>query len=422
MSERFDLIVIGGGVIGCAIAEWARRMVGDQSVATVPGLDRRRFPRIALVDAGDRPGSGATWAAAGGIAPHSDDVSGNDHLAAMAVRGRELYDDWIPALEAESGVAVPFHTGGLLRVALGPDEMEQMESEAVAGWRKHDMEHVQRTRREMRKLVPGLSAAVVRGYHLPQEACLDPRRLLAALEAVLAADEGVELRADVHVSGLTSRPDGVAIGLGTGDGMVGDRVVVAAGLASGKLLPELEGDSMLPVKGQLVEFEVPGAVGYPFDAQLYAKVERSQPSGQPVDDPDGGETDRYHSAFLVPRHDGRVVAGVTYEDGLDDLAPSETAHKAILDGVRALLPATSRAWRETGRWCGVRPATKDGLPIIGPMPHDGRIIAATGHFGLGLTLAPATAELVCALLTEDSPELPADAVAFSPARFVPAAG
>jgi glycine oxidase len=420
MSEPFDLIVVGGGVIGCAIAEWARRVVGDQADPGVPARERRRFPSIALVDAGDRPGSGATCAAAGGIAPHSDDVSGNDSLAVMAVRGRELYTHWLPALEAEARVTVPFHTGGLLRVALGPDEMEQLERDAVSRWREHGMEHISFTLEEMRERVPGLSGDVVGGYHLPQEACLDPRLLLAALEAVLVADEHVDLRTNVSVTGLDSQAGGVVVELGTGDELVGKRVVVAAGLASGKLLPELADDSMVPVKGQIVEFEVPGADGYPFDAQLYTKIKQVEPSGEIPAQPDGVEAAQYHSAFLVPRVDGHVVAGVTYEYGLDDDELTDPAYEAIVDGVRALLPE-AKDWRVSDRWSGVRPATRDGLPIIGPLPDDERIIAATGHFGLGLTLAPATAELVCALLTADSPELPADAVAFSPARFAAAA-
>ncbi|WP_322751165.1 MULTISPECIES: NAD(P)/FAD-dependent oxidoreductase, partial [unclassified Frankia] len=105
--------------------------------------------------------------------------------------------------------------------------------------------------------------------------------------------------------------------------------------------------------------------------------------------------------------------------GIPDSIPSRAGYESVLAGVTALVP-TARSWTVQRHWSGVRPATVDQHPIIGPVTEDARVIAATGHFGLGVTLAPATAELVCSLLDgRDLTIEQQDALDFcKPARFI----
>jgi glycine oxidase len=363
LSTRFDLVIVGGGVIGCAIAYRARRL----------------FNRIAIVDAGRSLGSGASSAAIGGIAPHSDDVCGPE-LGVLAELSRELYPAWLQEIAADTGYTVPLHTGGLVRVALSADEMDRLENDTVPRWRARGFAFAACSQSRLRVLAPGLSPRALGGYLLPREACLDPALLLSALISGLEDSERLTIRCGTTVDLVRAGRDGVVVGLRGGERLVGDRVVLAAGLGSGRLLPGHSVDPMRPVKGQAIEFEVPGAADYPLDVQLYAAV-------------GGGIGD----AFLLPRSDGRVVAGVTYEYGDEYNVPTREGYESVLAGANELFPET-RGWTIRRQWCGIRPATVDGLPIIGPLEADPRVVVATGHFGLGVTLAPVTAELVCSML------------------------
>jgi glycine oxidase len=122
---------------------------------------------------------------------------------------------------------------------------------------------------------------------------------------------------------------------------------------------------------------------------------------------------RSERAYLVPRLDGRLVAGSTLENvGFVKQVTSEGIHK-ILEGVRELVPALQDA-EIIETWAGLRPGTSDGLPIIGITQMNGLLIA-TGHYRNGVLLAPATAAIIRDLIVEGKTGM--NIAAYSPLRF-----
>ncbi|WP_131746092.1 FAD-dependent oxidoreductase [Frankia sp. Cppng1_Ct_nod] len=365
MSRQFDLVVVGGGIIGCAVAYQARSL----------------FERIAIVDQARSLGAMASSAAIGGITPQSDDICGTS-LSLLADQSRALYPAWLREIENEAAVSIPLHTAGLLQVALSGAELDRLGCVLVPEWISHGFEVVPCSPDDLQDMEPLLTRRAKGAFLLPREASLEPTRLLSALDSVLRRDARVTVLTGATVEEMRSTQNNIMISIKNGKTLSCHHAVLAAGLGSGRLLPARNVDPMFPVKGQAMEFQVPGAVGYPLRFQLYAKVAAKEGT---------------KSSYLVPRGDGRVAAGVTYEYGTSDSIPSRAGYESVLTGVTALVPA-ARSWPIQRHWSGVRPATLDERPIIGPVTEDARVIAATGHFGLGVTLAPATAELVCSLL------------------------
>lgn len=204
-------------------------------------------------------------------------------------------------------------------------------------------------------------AFVVAGDH-----SVDNRALVHGLRAACRA-AGVELRAEPV-------PDLAGLEAGT--------VVLAAGAASGRLLPEL---GVRPVKGQLLHLR-----------------------GEPL----LTRTIRGADAYLVPRGDGRLVVGATVEEKGDDMRATAGGVYELLRAAYELVPGvTELAFTEAV--VGLRPATADNAPVIGRW--DDRLIVATGHYRNGILLAPVTADLVVELL--GSGQVPALGAPFSPGRF-----
>ncbi len=217
---------------------------------------------------------------------------------------------------------------------------------------------------------------------LPGEGALEPRVLMSALREVLRRNPRIEVVARARVQAVTPGAGGVEVLLEGGGVVRGDRCVVAAGAWSSELVPTRPG-GQFPVRGQAAELVVPGGGGYPLRHHVYCKVALD---------------DTTVSSYVVPRHDGRVVVGVTYDQGRWDEEPEDHATERLLAALRLVVPA-SRDWRLTGSWAGIRPGTADGYPLVGNADADGRVVMATGHFGVGITLAPITAALVRSILS-----------------------
>ncbi|ETK32341.1 NAD(P)/FAD-dependent oxidoreductase [Microbispora sp. ATCC PTA-5024] len=364
MPDTCDVAIIGGGVVGCAVAH---RLAADGR-------------SVVLVESGPRLGLGASDAAMGGITPQSE-PSCLGPLGAVAGRSRELYPAWLDELAAASGVVVPLLDGGDIQVALDEAEMERLETEVLPVWTNSPFAVERLTAADARGLEPLLSESVAGGFLLPDELALDPRDLLAALAATLEANPAVRVLTGTRATAVTSGPRGARAYLDGGDRVSAGFVVVAAGLLSRELLPGLR-DHLLPIKGMAYDARVPEARSYPLRHHVYAEFSE-----------DGVE----HSPYLVPRHDGRVAIGVTYEIGAEDLTVTGAGLAEIRRGLEALMPAAV-SWPVERRWAGLRPATTDRIPIIGPVDANGYVLAATGHGGLGITLAPVTADLVAALV------------------------
>jgi glycine oxidase len=338
--DRDRIVVVGGGLLGCATAlELARR---GRSVEVV---------ERAIV------GAEASSAAAGILAPRME-AHGREPLRSLGLQSLGMYPGWVASLEAD----VSLVRTGLLRVVRAGAAFAAPDPEAV--WL--DVEAA-------RAIEPGLGPDVVGAWHLPEEACLDPRKLVAAVQ-LSAMAAGVRFRT-ATVEGVD--PDGVTLFDGT---RIAGRPVVCAGAWTAKV-PGLATLPVRPVRGQLVALG-----GVPIRRVIFG---------------DGG--------YLVPRPDGRVICGATVEEVGYERGVTAGGVAHVLRTATAVIPGLAGAGFLEA-WSGFRPGTPDDLPMIGEI--DG-IVVASGHYRNGILLAPLTARQVADALVDGAP-WPA---VFAPGRF-----
>jgi glycine oxidase len=375
MSEKrsYDAVVIGGGVIGLSCAWRAAR----------------RGARVAVIEKG-RPPAGATRVSAGMLAPIGELTFGEPELLRMTLASRDLYADFVAELEAATGISTGYRHQGALHVALDRDEAAELR-------RVHELQlslglaAEWLTPRRCRELEPGLSPSCNGGVYAEGEASVDPRQLAAVLLAALAT-EGVEVRTEEEVAEALLDGDRIAgVRTAAGEELCAAAVVLAAGAWSGQAewLPEHARPPVRPVKGQIVELRA---------------VDGAAPCERII----GAER-----VYLVPRADGRLIAGATVEEqGFDTTVTAGAVHEILREAYRLLPDVAELELLEAA--VGLRPGTPDNLPLIGPGGLDG-LLWATGHYRNGVLLAPLTADAVAELL--ESGELPESAAAASPERL-----
>ncbi|HEY7201113.1 MAG TPA: glycine oxidase ThiO [Candidatus Dormibacteraeota bacterium] len=328
------IVIIGGGVIGCAVAE---------------RLSRERRHHVLLLER-DALGAHASGAAAGLLAPHSE--AGVDDLGA---RSLAMFPETVDRVE-RSGIAVEYREQDSLTPALTGEEERRLRR-ASGRWLDAAQAHAAE---------PELSPRV-RGAALFREAQVTPIRLVRAL-ARTAAAQGAEIREGAPVGALSVR-SGRLHGVQTAEGPLrADVVVVAAGPWTPALASPLGvAIHVRPNRGQLVLLRPRGA------ALRHILT--------------------WRGSYLVPKPDGTVVAGSTEEDAGFDDRPTAEGVAALLEFASRAVPALGGAVVERV-WAALRPATPDGEPVVGPVPEVPNLVVATGHNRNGILLAPITAELV----------------------------
>lgn len=350
MGRLSDVVIVGGGVIGGAIAvELAGR-----------GL------AVTVVEAG-RVGRGASWAAAGVLAPewgHADHPA----LTALADAGLDLWPAWAAGIEDRTGLGLNFRRDGLIDLWLDPEAGHLPPDLATAPPDCPGDRGERLSPSQVRELEPGLTGPILGGVFHAGDAQVDNPRLAPALVR-LAADLGAQVLTDTPVAALLGS-GGRCTGVRTAAGATipAGAVVLAAGAWSG-LLASASGLELPvePWRGQMLTFDAP------------ARVLR-------------------HIVFcgelvLVPRPHGPLVVGTTFEKvGFDD--------RVTLAGLHHILGRADRVAPGLGdlplarTWAGLRPGTPDGLPHLGPVPGWDGLYAATGHGRKGIILAPITAALM----------------------------
>jgi glycine oxidase len=376
-KRSYDAIIVGAGVIGLACAWRAAR-----AAARVTVIDRAAPP------------AGATRVAAGMLAPVGELTFGEPELLRMTLAAAERYPGFVAELETETGMTTGYARLGALHVALDRDEAAELRRVHELQ-RSLDLGAEWLPPRRCRELEPGLTPSLNGGVHAPDEAAVDPRALSAALLAALAA-RGVEVRTGMEVAEALLEGGRIA-GLRTGSGeeLRANAVVLAAGAWSGQAgwLPESARPPVRPVKGQILELR----------ARRGAAPCRRIVASERV--------------YLVPREDGRLIAGATVEErGFDTAVTAGGVHELLREAYR-LLPDVAEM-ELLGAAAGLRPGTPDNLPLIGPGALDGLVLAC-GHYRNGVLLAPLTAEGIAELL--EGGELPAPVAAARPDRFAAAA-
>lgn len=352
MSQSPDAVVVGGGVIGLACAR----------EAAARGLSVLVLERA-------QAGAGASGVAAGMLAPVSEADFGEDRLLAMNLAARELW----PSFAASLGVEHALAEEGALVVAADRDDVEELQR--LHALQRHlGLEASWLGPRALRRLEPALSPRVAGGIDAPGEASVDPRAVVAALADALRA-EGGGLREASPVEELV-REGGRVAGVRVGGEEIRARHVV---LAAGAWSAPLGAPGVRPVKGQLLELAVrPG---------------RERPLGRSVRTP---------RCYLVPRGDDRVILGATVEEQGFDTTVTAQGVLELLESAREVLPDVGELELVRAR-VGLRPGTPDNLPLVGPGPEPG-LLLATGHHRNGVLLAPLTARLVAAELAGERSE------------------
>ncbi|MFH8475166.1 glycine oxidase ThiO [Streptomyces sp. NPDC018000] len=378
-----DVLVIGGGIIGLVTA-WR---------AAQRGL------RTAVVD--PEPGGGAARVAAGMLAAVTELHYGEQLLLGLNVASAARYPAFVAELEAASGQETGFRACGTLAVALDSDDRAHLR-ELHALQQRSGLESQWLTGRECRRLEPMLTPGVRGGLRVDGDHQIDPRRLAAAL---LTACEraGVAFHRD-WVERLTVIRDRAAGAVLAGSTeLAADQVVLAAGSLSGRLpgLPDEVVPPVRPVKGQVLRLTVPAARRRtsPFLTRTVRAVVRGS------------------QVYLVPRENGELVVGATTEEMGWDITVTAGGVYELLRDAHELVPGITELPLTETR-AGLRPASPDNAPLLGPTALPG-LHLATGHHRNGVLLTPVTGDVMAELLAGG--ELPEMARPFTPHRFSSAA-
>ncbi len=372
MAGSVDVAIVGGGVMGCAIA-WQLSKSGVSCAL----VERNTF------------GGGASGATAGVVGPLWHIDPDDPDMWRLGMRSLQLFPQWAAEL-AEAGVNPEFQQSGVMKVAFTDDEVDELA--AFHLWQSQLEFGVQLLdRRGVLELEPEASYEVRAGVYSPQEGCVRGQKLCDSL-AHAAGRNGARLLEGTEVTGLAHDGDRVT-GIDTTAGSIAaGQVVLAAGpwTGIGGRWSAPGGPLSLPVrgvKGQRILLRKPG-----FMPRF------------PV---------RNSSVYVLPRLGGNILVASTREEGRSDEIVTAEGIATLVSGAVQSFPLLADAAFVGGR-AGVRPATPDGRPIIGPVPGVEGLTVATGHDAVGIMLSPGTAELVTQYLL-DGNEAPLQS--FSADRF-----
>jgi glycine oxidase len=366
--ETFDVAIAGGGLVGAAIAfELAHA-----------GL------RVAIFDR-QQPGEGASWAAAGILSPAPENAA----MIPVVPLGRAsltFYPEFVANIEEASGQSVGYRAKGTLEAFFSSDSQAKLNT-IIALHHGLGLKAEPLSANDAREMEPSLSTELEAAVLRPDEACIDNRALT---RAVLTATEraGAKIFGGRGVKAIR-KSGGRCPGLTVDNEKVEARWTI---IASGCYSAEIEGAAIYaparPAKGQMIAMR---AKDVAIKRVLWSE-----------------------HVYLVPRNDGRIVAGATVEYVGFDKEVTAGGLQKILAGAIELAPALAEA-RIEETWAGLRPDSPDHLPIIGPTDIEGLLIA-TGHFRSGILLAPITARLIREWIMMQNVSV--DWARFSPMRFV----
>ncbi|MBP5905458.1 glycine oxidase ThiO [Streptomyces sp. LBUM 1478] len=375
-THTSDVLVVGGGIIGLVTA-WRAALRGFATAVVDP-----------------EPGGGAAQVAAGMLAAVTELHYGEQTLLGLNVESARRYPAFVAELTEATGLGLGYRRCGTLAVALDADDRAHLR-ELHALQRRSGLDPEWLSGRDCRRLEPMLAPGVRGGLRADGDHQIDPRRLSRALVAacgragvVFHRTRAEELMVDrERATGVRTRED---------DRLSAGRVVLAAGSLSGRLagVPDDVVPPVRPVKGQVLRLTVPGPYA-PFLSRTVRAVVRGS------------------HVYLVPRENGELVVGATSEEqGWDTTVTAGGVYELLRDAHELVPGITELPLTETR--AGLRPASPDNAPLLGPTGLDG-LILATGHHRNGVLLTPVTGDVLAHVLTTG--ELPEEARDFTPLRF-----
>lgn len=364
-----DAIVVGGGVIGLSSA-WRVASAGASVTVVDPS-----------------PGRGASWVAAGMLAPVTEATFGEEGLTALLVAAAARW----PQFAADLGADVGYRPCGTVVVAADASDRAVVD-DLLAFQHSLGLEAERLSASDCRRLEPALAPGVRGGALVPGDHQVDNRLLVAALLEA-CQDAGVTMVARA-ATGIEVGPDGSAAGVRLDDATVlgAGAVVVAAGAETARLggVPAGTLPAVRPVKGHVVRLRGP--------EPLLARTVRGLVHGRPC--------------YLVPRRDGSLVVGATAEErGFDRTVQAGAVH-SLLDDARSLVPGIDEL-ELVECLAGLRPGSPDNGPFVG-WSAVARLAVAAGHYRNGILLTPITSDAVAALLAGHP--VPEPLAAFGPCR------
>lgn len=367
-----DVLIIGGGIIGLAIAR---------------ELHKKGVQKITILERG-AVGKEASHAAAGMLAPHAETDKLDDFFF-FCDESNKLYPTFAAELFEETGVDIELDREGTLYLAF--TETDAQEIRRRFEWQKGagmQVEHL--SAQETRQAEPFVSPDVLESLFFPNDWQVENRQLVHALRKFAELND-IEIRENTEVTRLSIENHKIT-GAETGaEKFFAEKVILATGAwtsfikAGNFAMPQVK-----PVRGQMIAFHTA--------KRLFQKVIYS-PRG-----------------YLVPRFDGRVLAGATVEDAGFDKSVSDAGIEFLRENALEIAPSLVNL-EVAEKWAGLRPFAADGLPILGSFPQVENLFLATAHYRNGILLAPLTAKVLTEKMVEnkDSNYL----TVFSPDRFAP---
>ncbi len=371
MKTSKDIIIIGAGIIGCAIAH----RLADA------GLE------IVVVEKG-QPGEEASRAAAGMLAPFAEAAhSVPVELMELFEASHAMYPDFVAELQDETGIHIGYQTGGSVMVAT-----DYQEATVLAGLLERQLQANKQvealTDKEVHELQPGLAESVQSGLYFPRDHYVNNRHLMCALAAGLEK-RGVRVLSGTQVVALEKSAERVRGVRTHREVLHADLVINTAGAWAGSLQPATEVPlPVRPIRGQIVQLTV--------RPQFLRQLLHST------------------GCYIVPWPDGSTLIGSTLENVGFDKRVTASGVQSLLAAATRVVPALCSA-EVSNTWAGLRPDTPDNLPILGRTAIEGYIVAA-GHFRNGILLAPVTAKLISELVLQGKPSVSLSP--FAPDRFL----
>lgn len=336
-----NVLIIGAGISGLSAA-WALLQNGCQ---------------VALLERG-AVGSEASWAGGGILSPLLPwDYA--EALSALALRSMAEYADWVADIEACCGHSTEYWRCGMHVSGISHSDT------ALAWCQAHSL--------AAQPTSPGTGS-----LWLPDIAQIRNPRLVVALRKAVVQMGGV-IHTHTAVETVITR-EGRLVAVNTRQGSFrADRFVLATGAWAGIALPGLTGvPNIRPIRGQMLLFKLePGVL----DTILYR-----------------------NGLYLIPRRDGHVLVGSTLEDAGFDKTTDAATHQRLHAEAAELLPILADA-RPVRHWAGLRPGSPGNIPVIDRHPDFDNVFVNAGHYRYGVTMAPASAELLLDLMEGRTPAL-----------------
>jgi glycine oxidase len=347
-AKFFDVIIVGGGVIGCSIAYQLSKQ-GKQ---------------VLLLDRG-KVGGESSQAAAGMLGVQAE-LDIDNPLYKLAKRSRNLFPSIAEELREITGRDILLQHNGMLKIAQTEEAAIHLK-EIVKQQQSLNEEATWLTKEEVLQIEPSLSEHLVGGIHFPNESNVSAVELTTAF-AEAAVHYGTRIKEYSYVENLVIKND-ICKGIQTNYGeYAAEHVVLATGAWSSKWLPDpLQTNTIYPVKGE-------------------AFLVRTNPV--PIK-----KTIFGNGCYIVPKKGGELLIGATMKSHTFNKEVSLGGISELMQKAMEILPCLSDA-EVSSMWAGIRPMTSDGIPIIGPHPEIEGVTFATGHFRNGILLSPITGHLV----------------------------